>query len=63
MISYLGGKVHKLLRIKFRPLILKNLKPGEIRPLSQKELKDLFSFVSQLKNSKILDKTSSEEFT
>ena len=63
MIGYLGGKVHKLLRIKFGPLILKNLKPGEIRPLSQKELKDLFSFVSQLKNSKILDKTSSEEFT
>lgn len=63
MIAYLGGKVHKLVRIKFGPLSLKNLKPGEIRPLSKKELDNLFSFVSQLKNSKILDKTSSAEFT
>ena len=63
MIAYLGGKVYRLVRIKFGPLSLKNLKPGEIRPLSEKEVKDLFSFVSQLKNSKILDKTSSAEFT
>ena len=46
MIAYLGDKVHKLLRIKFEPLILKNLKPGEIRPLSQKKLKDLFFCLS-----------------
>ena len=63
MIAYLGGKVYRLVRIKFGPLSLKDLKPGEIRPLSKKEVKNLFSFVSQLKNSKILDKTSSAEFT
>jgi len=50
-------------RVKFGPLSLGNLKPGEIRPLSKKELRKLFSFVSQLKNSKILDKTSSAELT
>lgn len=63
MIAYLGGKVYRLVRIKFGPLSLKDLKPGEIRPLSEKEVKNLLSFVSQLKNSKILDKTSSAEFT
>ncbi len=49
MISYLGGKVHKLLRVQFGPLKLKNLKPGEIRPLSSQELKELFFFVNRLK--------------
>lgn len=63
IINYLGGKVHRLVRIKFGPLALVNLKPGEIRPLSKKEYRELFSFVSQLKNSKILDKTSSAELT
>lgn len=63
IIDYLGGKVHRLIRIKFGPLSLINLKPGEIRPLSKKEYKKLFSFVSQLKNSEILDKTSSAELT
>jgi len=63
IIDHLGGKVHRLVRIKFGPLSLGNLKPGEIRPLSRKELRKLFSFVSQLKNSKILDKTSSAELT
>ncbi|MCD6490215.1 MAG: rRNA pseudouridine synthase [Thermodesulfobacterium sp.] len=63
MIAYLGGKVHRLVRIKFGPLSLKNLNPGEIRPLSEKEIKNLFSFMSQLRNSRILDKTSSAEFT
>ncbi len=63
MVAYLGGKVHRLIRIKFGPLSLKNLKPGEIRPLSKEDLNELFSLVPQLKNSKILDKTSSAEFT
>jgi 23S rRNA pseudouridine2605 synthase len=63
IIDFLGGKVHRLVRIKFGPRSLENLKPGEIRPLSRKELRILFSFVSQLKNSKILDKTSSAELT
>jgi len=63
IINYLGGKVYRLVRVKFGPLSLGNLKPGEIRPLSKKELRKLFSFVSQLKNSKILDKTSSAELT
>ncbi|PMP67495.1 MAG: pseudouridine synthase [Thermodesulfobacterium geofontis] len=63
IIDYLGGKVHRLIRIKFGPLSLVNLKPGEIRPLSKKEYKELLLFVSQLKNSKILDNTSSAELT
>lgn len=63
IIAYLGGKVHKLVRIGFGPLFLKNLRPGEIRPLTKKEYEILISFVSQLKNSKILARTSSAEFT
>lgn len=62
MVSFLGGKVHKLLRISFGPLKLKNLKPGEMRPLSQKELQNLKEFL-QLKSSEILERTSSGEST
>ncbi len=48
MVGSLGGRVHKLLRIQFGPLRLKNLKPGEIRPLNLKELENLFDFVKSL---------------
>lgn len=50
MISLLGGRVYKLLRIQFGPLKLQGLKPGEIRALTSVELKKLFSFVNQIKN-------------
>lgn len=49
IVSYLGGKVHKLLRIQFGPLKLKDLKPGEIKPLNSYELKKLFLFIKNLK--------------
>ncbi|QER42927.1 rRNA pseudouridine synthase [Thermodesulfobacterium sp. TA1] len=63
MVAYLEGKVHRLLRVQFGPLVLENLKPGEIRPLSKAELQKLFRFVSQLKTSKTLAKASSGEDT
>lgn len=63
MVGYLGGKVYKLVRTQFGPLKLGALKPGEIRPLSSKELKDLFSFVTHVKNSKTFSSTSSGEET
>lgn len=62
MISYLGGEVLRLVRIAFGPLKLKNLKPGEIRPLTKRELEELKNYL-QLKNSNTLAKTSSGEFT
>lgn len=62
MVSFLGGKVYRLLRVSFGPLELNNLKPGEIRLLSSKELQELREIV-QLKNSKILESTSSGELT
>ncbi|MFN4131459.1 MAG: pseudouridine synthase, partial [Caldimicrobium sp.] len=62
MVSYLGSKVYRLLRIAFGTLELNNLKPGEIRPLSFQELKKLKEHV-QLKSSKILESTSSGELT
>ncbi|RKX59920.1 MAG: pseudouridine synthase [Thermodesulfobacteriota bacterium] len=63
MVAYLGGKVYKLIRIKFGPLELKNLKPGEIRPLTMSEKEQLFSFINQLRSSTIFSKASSGEFT
>jgi len=63
MVAYLGGKVHRLVRIQFGPLALKNLKPGEIRALTKKELNSLLNFVNQLKSSKIFFTTSSGEET
>lgn len=48
IISFLGGKVHKLLRIQFGPLKLRDIKPGQIRPLTSSELKNLFLFVKRL---------------
>ncbi len=63
MVAYLGGKVHKLLRVRFGPLYLKNLRPGEIKPLNKKELSELLNFVDQLRSSKILSKSSSAEET
>ncbi|MFN3504934.1 MAG: pseudouridine synthase [Caldimicrobium sp.] len=62
MVKALGGEVVRLLRIAFGPLRLKNLKPGELRPLTKKEVEDLVK-IFQLKKSKILERTSSEEFT
>jgi len=41
MVGVLGGRVHRLKRIQFGPIKLGNLKPGEIRKLSEKELKEL----------------------
>lgn len=46
MVSYLGGEVLRLLRIAFGPLKLKNLKPGEIRPLTEEEIEKLKNFFS-----------------
>jgi 23S rRNA pseudouridine2605 synthase len=63
MVAYLGGKVHRLLRVQFGPLMLGDLKPGEIRPLSKSELQNLFKFVAQLKNSKSLARAFSGEET
>ncbi|MFN3406455.1 MAG: pseudouridine synthase [Caldimicrobium sp.] len=62
MIKALSGEVVRLLRIAFGPLRLKNLKPGEIRPLTKGEIEAL-NKLFQLKKSKILDNTSSEVFT
>jgi 23S rRNA pseudouridine2605 synthase len=47
MVAALGGKVLRLLRIKFGPLELGNLRPGEIRELTQKEKKKLFEFAKK----------------
>lgn len=63
MVGYLGGKVYRLIRIQFGPLKLGSLKPGEIRPMSTRELRELFSFVDQVRNSKTFSKTSSGEET
>ncbi|MEZ0343819.1 MAG: pseudouridine synthase [Caldimicrobium sp.] len=46
MVSFLGGEVLRLVRVAFGPLKLKNLKPGEIRPLTDKEVEKLKSFFS-----------------
>jgi 23S rRNA pseudouridine2605 synthase len=62
MVSFLGGRVKRLLRISFGPLKLKNLQPGEIRSLNKRELQTLRKFL-QLKSSEILDRTSSGEST
>ncbi|MFN4196843.1 MAG: pseudouridine synthase [Caldimicrobium sp.] len=62
IVKALSGEVCRLLRIAFGPLNLKNLKPGEIRPLTKGEIEALYKLF-QLKNSKILDNTSSELFT
>lgn len=62
MVSSLGGEVLRLVRVAFGPLRLKDLKPGQIRPLTEKELEELKNFL-QLKNSKTLAKTSSGEST
>ncbi len=63
MIGFLGGRVHRLLRISFGPLSLKSLKPGEIRPLNKKELSELLSFVNQLRSSLSFSNSSSTEET
>lgn len=57
MVSFLGGRVYKLLRISFGPLKLKNIKPGEIRPLDEEEKRKLMQRI-HLKNSKILESIS-----
>ncbi len=62
MVSFLGGRVVRLVRTSFGPLELKDLKPGEIRPLSPRELQRLKEFL-QLKSSEILTRTSSGELT
>jgi len=62
MVSFLGGEVIRLVRIAFGPLRLDNLRPGEIRPLTERELKALKSFLqekNQEKNPKTLESTSS----
>ncbi|NPA38956.1 MAG: rRNA pseudouridine synthase [Thermodesulfobacteria bacterium] len=46
MVGFLGGRVHRLKRIEFGPLKIGNLKPGEIRPLSEKEVKKLYDFLN-----------------
>ncbi len=62
MVNFLGGRVYRLLRVAFGPLKLSHLKPGEIRPLNNRELKALMELV-YFKNSKILETTSSGERT
>jgi len=62
MVAYLGGKVLRLLRVSFGPLKLKGLKPGEIRPLTPRELKGLLDFL-QAKISRTLARTSSGDST
>lgn len=57
MVSYLGGKVLKLIRVAFGPLKIKGLKPGQIRSLTPFEIKTLKTFVQQ-RSSKILAKAS-----
>ena len=37
-----GTRVKRLVRIRFGPLTLGNLRPGEVRPLTFKELEELF---------------------
>lgn len=60
MVSYLGGKVLKLIRVSFGPLRLGNLKPGEIRPLKEEELNKLKQLL-QHKNSQTLGRSSSRD--
>jgi len=48
MVGILGGRVHKLKRIQFGPIKLGNLKPGEIRKLSEKEVEELLNFQKSL---------------
>lgn len=62
MISFLGGEVLRLIRVAFGPLKLKDLKPGEIRPLKEREIESLKNFL-YLKNSNTLVKTSSGDST
>ena len=48
MVAYLGSNVLRLIRIRFGPLKLKNLKPGEIKELSKEEKEKLFEFINTL---------------
>jgi len=48
MVASLGGEVLRLLRTKFGPLELCDLKPGEIRELTSREKERLFEFVKAL---------------
>ncbi len=63
IVKSLSGEVKRLVRIGYGPLTLSNLKPGEIVELKGKDLEKLISFVSQVKNSLTLIKTSSGEDT
>lgn len=42
MLSILGYKVIRLRRIAIGPLTLGKMKPGELRPLTEKEKKSLY---------------------
>lgn len=41
MLAKVGHKVRELMRIRMGPLSLDNLRPGQFRPLSSKEIRDL----------------------
>lgn len=62
MVSYMGSQVIRLVRIAFGPLKLKDLKPGEIRPLSVEELKELWEILYE-KNARTFLKSSSKSLT
>lgn len=49
MVSHLGSRVERLVRVAFGPIGLRDLKPGEIRPLSEEELQRLIEFVQKKK--------------
>ena len=42
-----GSRVKRLVRIRFGPLTLGNLRPGEVRPLTFKELEELFRVIGR----------------
>ena len=63
IIKSISGTVKRLLRVGFGPLTLSDLKPGQIVELKGKDLENLLAFVDQVKNSRILLKTSSGEET
>lgn len=62
MVSYMGSHVVRLIRIAFGPLRLGDLKPGEIRPLTEAELEELRK-IHYEKKKKTLLKSSSNSLT
>ncbi|MCS7199646.1 MAG: rRNA pseudouridine synthase [Caldimicrobium sp.] len=58
MVSVLGGRVTKLVRTAFGPLKLKDLRPGEIRPLNYQEIKSLMALMENSSMDKsLMDKS------